>query len=42
MPNGFIIANGKNFAAWPWSTGSLRRKLARFDMENHTTVGTRS
>ncbi|MGC0366096.1 cation diffusion facilitator CzcD-associated flavoprotein CzcO [Rhodococcus sp. 27YEA15] len=32
----YLDANGKNFAAWPWSTGSLRRKLSHFDAENYT------
>lgn len=32
----YLDARGKNFAAWPWSTGSLRRKLSRFDLENYT------
>ncbi|WP_213576759.1 NAD(P)/FAD-dependent oxidoreductase [Rhodococcus sp. USK13] len=31
----YLDADGKNFAAWPWSTGSLRRRLARFDLENY-------
>nr|WP_296773651.1 NAD(P)/FAD-dependent oxidoreductase [Rhodococcus sp. (in: high G+C Gram-positive bacteria)] len=34
----YLDANGKNFAAWPWSTGSLRRKLSRFDLENYTSI----
>ena len=33
--------NGKNFAAWPWSTGSMRRAHARFDLKNYTTQGYR-
>ncbi|PQP18562.1 flavin-containing monooxygenase [Rhodococcus opacus] len=31
----YLDADGRNFAAWPWSTGSLRRRLARFDLENY-------
>ncbi|MDJ0395257.1 NAD(P)/FAD-dependent oxidoreductase [Rhodococcus sp. G-MC3] len=34
----YLDANGKNFAAWPWSTGSLRRKLSGFDLENYTST----
>lgn len=31
----YLDARGKNFAAWPFSTGSLRRRLSRFDLENY-------
>lgn len=34
----YLDANGKNFAAWPWSTASLRRKLSRFDLHNYSTL----
>lgn len=33
----YLDDNGKNYIAWPWSTGLLRRKLSRFDMENYAT-----
>ena len=31
----YLDADGRNFAAWPWSTGSPRCRLARFDLENY-------
>ena len=34
----YLDARGKNFAAWPFSTGSLRRRLSRFDLQNYHAV----
>lgn len=31
----YLDAQGRNFTAWPWSTGRLRRDLSRFDIENY-------
>jgi len=31
----YLDARGKNFAAWPFSTGSLRQRLSRFDLQNY-------
>lgn len=38
----YLDSQGRNFAAWPWSTRSLRRKLARFDLEHYMTQPRRS
>ena len=36
----YLDANGRNSFSWPWSTGRMRRRLARFDPEACTvTVG---
>ncbi|KAA0021226.1 flavin-containing monooxygenase [Antrihabitans cavernicola] len=32
----YLDENGRNFAAWPWSTTRLRKTLSRFDIENYT------
>ncbi|MBB3036287.1 cation diffusion facilitator CzcD-associated flavoprotein CzcO [Hoyosella altamirensis] len=34
----YLDENGKNFAAWPWSTTLMRKRLSRFDMENYDTI----
>ena len=31
----YLDQNGKNFAAWPWSLTSLKRRLARFDLNDY-------
>jgi len=33
-----IDARGRKFAAWPFSTGLLRRRLSRFDLQNYHAV----
>ncbi|MGA9872054.1 MAG: NAD(P)/FAD-dependent oxidoreductase [Rhodococcus sp. (in: high G+C Gram-positive bacteria)] len=34
----YLDESGKNFAAWPWSTKSLRHRLSRFDLDNYATT----
>ncbi|KAA0017679.1 flavin-containing monooxygenase [Antrihabitans cavernicola] len=34
----YLDAQGRNFTAWPWATGTLRRRLSRFDVDNYTTL----
>jgi len=34
----YLNARRKNCAAWPFSTGSLRRRLSRFDLQNYHAV----
>jgi len=30
--------NGKNFAAWPWSLATLRKRLSRFELKDYDVV----
>ena len=32
----YLDGNGRNSFSWPWSTGRMRRRLARFDPEAYT------
>lgn len=34
----YLDENGRNFAAWPWSTTRMRKLLSEFDIENYDTV----
>ncbi|WP_446221273.1 flavin-containing monooxygenase [Nocardia sp. IBHARD005] len=38
----YLDAQGRNFTAWPWSTGSLRRRLSHFDIDNYRTESYRT
>ncbi|MGH3951269.1 MAG: flavin-containing monooxygenase [Pseudonocardiaceae bacterium] len=37
----YLDDQGRNFAAWPWSTTDLRKRLSRFDLENYHVVSRR-
>ncbi|WP_128374681.1 flavin-containing monooxygenase [Streptomyces cavernae] len=34
----YLDGNGRNSFSWPWSTGRMRRRLARFDPEAYTST----
>ncbi|MEW2399360.1 NAD(P)/FAD-dependent oxidoreductase [Streptomyces sp. NPDC046862] len=34
----YLDGNGRNSFSWPWSTGRMRRRLARFDPEAYDTT----
>ncbi|GGC52287.1 NAD(P)/FAD-dependent oxidoreductase [Hoyosella rhizosphaerae] len=34
----YLDENGKNFAAWPYSTTLMRKRLSEFDIESYDTV----
>ena len=32
----YLDANGRNFAAWPWSLKELRRRLKKMDLDHYS------